>query len=678
MWNDVLAGPSRRRWPVALALAAVVAIGGPLWPGSGRADEDRSRLDRMLEAADDGDWDWAARLAADSGVPALVSYVRWRRLLEAKDPPPFAEYAAFLRASSDWPSLGTLQARAEDALDEFVPVEDRLAFFAGREPRTRQGRVLYAQALLAAGRSGEATTLLREAWVEDDFAANEEASFLDRYGTALTPEAHAARLDRLLWDERIDQARRMLPRVGRDERAAATARVKLQLSAPDVEAALASLPASARRDAGVMFDRLRWRRERGSEAGVREILLNPPEELRRPELWWPEQEKAIREALAEHEFKLAYRLAGASRQSSGARYADAEWLAGWLALQFTGQPKAARRHFERLWPAVATPISRGRAGYWSGRAAAASGDVAAASAWYDRAATNPSSFYGQLAAGELGREANRLVPAVKPASDAARAALRRRVPATLGELFCRAGQPRYAQPFFRHLGYEAAGDADQLAAVVALAESCGRADLVLAATRGAAGNGAYLVRESYPLPRVAAFGQDHDGTAEPALLLAVARQESLFDPAARSAAGALGLMQLMPATAEAMSRDLGERYTRSRLTRDPDFNVRLGAVYLGQQLARFDNEPVLALAAYNAGPRRVTDWLGQNGDPRGNDPYRLIDWIELIPFAETRNYVQRVLEGRGMYRIALGQPALPPVRSAERETPLLPRTKPAS
>ena len=454
--------------------------------------------------------------------------------------------------------------------------------------------------------------------------------------------------------------------------------LKLQLSAPDVEAALASLPASARRDAGVMFDRLRWRRERGSEAGVREILLSPPEELRRPELWWPEQEKAIREAVAEHEFKLAYRLAGASRQSSGARYADAEWLAGWLALQFTGQPKAARRHFERLWPAVATPISRGRAGYWSGRAAAANGDVAAASAWYDRAATNPSSFYGQLAAGELGREANRLVPAVKPASDAARAALRRRVPATLGELFCRAGQPRYAQPFFRHLGYEAAGDADQLAAVVALAESCGRADLVLAATRGAAGNGAYLVRESYPLPRVAAFGQDHDGTAEPALLLAVARQESLFDPAARSAAGALGLMQLMPATAEAMSRDLGERYTRSRLTRDPDFNVRLGAVYLGQQLARFDNEPVLALAAYNAGPRRVTDWLALNGDPRGNDPYRLIDWIELIPFAETRNYVQRVLEGRGMYRIALGQPALPPVRSAERETPLLPRTKPAS
>ena len=148
------------------------------------------------------------------------------------------------------------------------------------------------------------------------------------------------------------------------------------------------------------------------------------------------------------------------------------------------------------------------------------------------------------------------------------------------------------------------------------------------------------------------------GTAEPALLLAVARQESLFDPAARSPAGALGLMQLMPAHRRRRCHATwASRYTRSRLIHDPDFNVRLGAFYLGQQLARFDNEPVLALAAYNAGPRRVTEWLALNGDPRGNDPYRLIDWIELIPFAETRNYVQRVLEGRGMYRIALGQPA---------------------
>jgi soluble lytic murein transglycosylase len=179
------------------------------------------------------------------------------------------------------------------------------------------------------------------------------------------------------------------------------------------------------------------------------------------------------------------------------------------------------------------------------------------------------------------------------------------------------------------------------------------------------------------VPRIAGFHGDRDGVAEPALVLAVARQESLFDPVARSSAGAMGLMQLMPGTAQIVSRQLGEDYAATRLVRDPDYNVRLGSHYLGQQLLRFGNEPVLALAAYNAGPGRVTQWLEQNGDPRGDDPYRLVDWIELIPFSETRNYVQRVLEGRSMYRVALGAAALPPARAAAREPPA-PRAKPAS
>ena len=563
-------------------------------------------------------------------------------------------------------------------MDATVPYEVRLAFFADRAPRTRQGRILYAEALIAAGRQPEAAAKLRGAWIEDDFGEAEEQLFLDRFGTELDRSAHAARLDRLLWDERLDQARRMLPRVGPAERAQATTRLKLQQSDPGVEAALASLSAQARRDAGIMYDRLRWRRKNSSDAGVREILLSPPDELRRPEFWWREQDKAIRTALSERSFKLAYQLASSSRQASGTPFAEAEWQAGWLALQFAGQPKAARKHFERLWPAVTTPISKGRAGYWSGRAAAAVGASDAAETWYDRAAAYPTSFYGQLAAAELGRDPSARMPDPLTAKPAARDALRRRTPAVLAVQFCRAGQARYAQPFFRHLGYESADDPDELAAVVELAQGCGRADLVLAATRGAAGNGTHLVRESYPLPRFAGFRRDHAGMAEPALVLAVARQESLFDPVARSSAGAMGLMQLMPGTAQTVSRELGEDYTRRRLVRDPDYNVRLGAHYLGQQLTRFDQEPVLALAAYNAGPGRVTQWLEANGDPRGGDPYRLVDWIELIPFGETRNYVQRVLEGRGMYRVALGQPALPPARSAAREPPAAPRAKPAS
>ena len=678
MWNDRSCARGGRFGSRLMAAGVLAMLGWAATTVPGVADDDRSGLERLLEAADQGDWPWAARLAGRSDVPQLRSYVRWRELAESKDRPPFDVYAAFLRASPDWPSLGTIQTRAEEAMDATVPFDERLAFFADRTPRTRQGRILFAEALIAADRRAEAVEYLRRAWIEDDFGEAEEQLFLDRFDADLGPASHVARLDRLLWDGRIDQARRMLPRVGSAERAQATTRLKLQLSDPGVEAALAALPAQARHDAGVMYDRLRWRRKNGSDAGVREILLSPPDELRRPELWWREQDKAIRAALAERSFKLAYRLASASRQKSGIPFAEAEWQAGWLALQFTGQPKAARKHFERLWPAVATPISKGRAGYWSGRAAAAVGASDAAATWYERAAAYPNSFYGQLAAAEIGRDPSARMPEARVALPAARDALQRRTPAVLAALFCRSGEARYAQPFFRHLGYGAADDPQELAAVVELAQGCGRADLVLAATRGAAGNGTHLVREAYPLPRIAGFRRDHDGMAEPALVLAVARQESLFDPVARSSAGAMGLMQLMPGTAQTVSRELGEDYTRGRLVRDPDYNIRLGAYYLGQQLARFDHEPVLALAAYNAGPSRVTQWLELNGDPRGSDPYRLVDWIELIPFGETRNYVQRVLEGRGMYRVALGQPALPAARSAARETPLTPRAKPAS
>ncbi|MFL5335059.1 MAG: lytic transglycosylase domain-containing protein [Geminicoccaceae bacterium] len=638
----------------------------------------RQRLAQLLAAADDGQWSWAARLAEQTGVPVLGGYVRWRELLESRDRPPFAAYAAFLRGGGDWPSAGVLQARAEDSLGPEVTVQERLEFFAGRAPRSRQGRILYADALLAAGREQDASALLRESWVEDDFSDDDEAQFLERYGSMLRGSDDTARLDRLLWDRRPDQVRRMLARVSGAPRVLGTVRLKLQLSDPAVDSALAAVPAAVRRDPGLLYDRLRWRRQQGNDAGVREILLNLPDELRRPELWWREQEPAIRAAIADRSYKLAYRLASTSRQQQGAPLTESGWLAGWLALQFTGQPKAARGHFERLWPAVATPISKGRAGYWAGRAAAATGDSDKALRWYASAAGYPSSFYGQLAARELGQDPATAVLPAQNSPPAVLGDLRRRKPAQIATLLCRNGQPRYAQPFFRHLGYEAADNADELRAVVDLAQECNRADLVLAATRAAAGNGTYLIREAFPVPAAVELRAEATGVAEPALVLAVARQESLFDPAARSPVGAIGLMQLMPGTAQSVARELGETFSRGRLAQDPSYNLRLGASYLGQQLARFDNEPVLALAAYNAGPRRVTEWLEVNGDPRGSDPYRLIDWIELIPFAETRNYVQRVLEGRTMYRILLGQPTSASARAAAREPPSSPRSKPAS
>lgn len=665
-----------RRWPrEAWLLAAWLAL-LPVGALAAAAGDARAVLDDAMRAAAKGDWSWARHVAGDLAGGQMATYFRWRELLEGEPRPSFGVFASFLERNRDWPSLGTLQVRAEETIDDTVPHEAVLRFFKDRQPRTRPGRVRLAQALIATDRSAEARALLRQSWVEDDFGAAEEASFLERHASFLERGDHAARLDRLLWDGRHDAARRMLGRVDRDRRALAEARLALQQSAPGVDRLVAAVPAGLQGDAGLLFDRLRWRREKGSMGDVIEVLTAQPSALGRPDAWWREQQRVVRELIDQRDMRRAYRVAAAHRQQQGTGLAEAEWLAGWLALRFLDDAATARRHFERIWPNVSTPISRARAAYWSGRAAAGMKDSDTATGWYERAARLPQTFYGQLAAAEAGVDPGSRLGPSRQASAATRAALLERAPTRVGLALCSLGQAAYAQPFFRHLGHDAGPDRDMLAAIVEAAKGCGRADLVLAAARAAVANGGEAVDEAFPVPPFDSFRERRPGLPEPALVMAVARQESLFDPQARSPAGALGLMQLMPGTAQGVTRKLGLPYSKARLLQDPNYNIRLGSTYLQQQLDRFDGEAALALAAYNAGPSRVVRWLESYGDPRRAGTHRLIDWIELIPFTETRNYVQRVMEGWGMYRLLTDGRKRQEARQAAAQTGPVPRPKP--
>lgn len=652
-------GSSGRVWRgLAAAAAAWLAVLGHGGRDALALDAGgREALVQVLRAADRGEWQWARRAAGDLGSRPLALYVRWRELLEAE--PGFAAYADFLARNPDWPSLAAVRARAEARIDEEVSPADRLAFFARAPALTRQGRIRHAQALLATGREAEATELLRESWRVDPFPTDEADYFLGLYRQRLRPADHEARLDRLLWDGEIAAAQRLLPLVRKDLHPMATARIRLQGLERTADAAYAAVPQAQRTaHAGLMYDRLRWWRKRGKAEDGLPILLRLPADLARPELWWREQQLAIRDLVEEGDAARAYAVARVHRQREGVAFAEAEWLAGWIALRFLKDATAAKAHFERMWAGVGTPISRGRAAYWVGRAADFAGDRAGARAWYQRAAKFPATFYGQMGARKVGLKPAALVPPRVPASPAARDALRRRDSAAVAAALCRlggAGGP--AQPFFRHLGHAAAGDPDALRAVAELATTgCGRPDLAIAAAKAAAREGAepdpYAV---FPVPALKGLRAAGPALPDPALRLAVARQESQFDSGAASPAGALGMMQLMPATAQAVSGRLGLPYSRTRLVRDADYNVRLGSTYLQQQLDNYDQEAALALAAYNAGPGRVARWLGENGDPRGGSAERLVDWVEMIPFAETRNYVQRVLEAREVYGALLAR-----------------------
>jgi soluble lytic murein transglycosylase len=640
--------------PVLILAVAALAL-----PREATAEPAAAAVARSLEAIERGDWALAGRELGRAD-PLLADYLLWRRL-RSDEPTSFTELAAFLDRRPDWPYAARLQARAEGLIDESVPLSARRSFFAGRSPLTRQGRIRYAEALLAEGRERDGVALLREAWVNDSFPQSEQQTFLARYGRHLGPADHRARLDRLLWDGADGEAQRMFGLVDAGQRALATARLRLQHRGGGVDAAVARVPQALLADPGLEFDRLRWRRRAGLHDGAREILLRVKDESGRPAEWWYERAYQVREAIDEGRHELAYRLVRGHRQPPNtAAFAEAEWLAGWLALRFLRRPDDAAQHFRRLWDGVGTPISKGRAGYWLARAQEAAGRRAEAELWYRNAAAHPTSFYGQLAVAAQGGElAFAPSPALSGRPVPAAAALDGQL--RLARLFCDAGASDAATPFLRQLGRRHAQDAARFAEIVALAAGCGRPDLVVELGKDGVQRGGGDALVAFPIPDVAALLRPAPGLPDPALLLALARQESHFDVTAQSRAGALGLMQVMPATGQAVARGLGLRHSRERLAADPAYNVQIGASYLQQMLDRYGGSLPLALAAYNAGPARVDQWLRRYGDPRGRELAAMLDWMESIPFRETRNYVQRVMEGVQVYQALLADPRSVPV-----------------
>ncbi len=625
-------------------LFVALLIGWPL-PAPAATD---SLVVEAFEAGDQGQWERAFRLIRQANQPLATKTLRWVALVE--DAPgigdSFPVIARFVLENPAWPVPQQLRVRAEESIVD--PADHTLVrrYFKAQPPLTARGRIRLAEALFEVGADGPAIELLRMAWTTGIFSETEERSFLTRHGRQLRKSDHIARLDQLLWTDQRTAALRMLKRVPDGERRLAEARLRLQQRKPGVEGAIAAVPARLRDDPGLVFDRLRWRRHKGQSEGVVEILLDPPAELGQPERWWAERERALRDALDRRDYRLAYRLARAHGQREGRAFAEAEWLAGWLALRFREQPKVALAHFAELYEGVESNARRPRAAYWAGRAAAAMGDQTTAASWYRRAAADPLAYYGQLAAQELDwAPARALPPAPGPA---ARALFKRDelVKATRLLLTASADQP--LRLLTRALA-ERAQDGSEIGLLADLFAQARRPDLVATLGRYAVYLGKPHEAAAFPIPQLTGLISPPKGYPDPALLLGVTRQESMFDSASQSHAGARGLMQLIPQTAKLMARGLGMPYNAGLLVAKPDYNVRLGSEYLRRMLERYGGEPVLALAAYNAGPSRVDRWLGEHGDPRG-DRYALVDWVELIPFDETRNYVQRVLEGATVYQ----------------------------
>lgn len=599
-------------------------------------------------AATRGDWARARELAQRGQEPLLAKVVQWLDLKQARNGTSFREIANFIEANPTWPHRTTLSLRAEDGINGALADGEAIAWFAKYPPQTTNGRLRLIQALDRSGESARAAQLVRATWIAGNFNAAHERDFLRRWSGDLTQADHIARLDRLLWDGQTHQARLMAPLVPPDHRALAEARIKFRAGEGGVDAALAKVPSALRGDTGLSYERVRWYRTKGRDADAREVLEAPPGELIRPELWWREREIQIRRALREGNVSQSYKLAARHGQAAGSAFADGEFLAGWIALRFLDDPTQAYEHFKRLHENVGSAISQARAAYWAGRAAEAIGRTEEARTWYGRGQHWITTFYGQLAAAKLGGEA-RLPIDPKPTAPEIRAFEANELVRVVKML----GRHRLLdqiQPFVYALSDYATSHGERVL-IAALARDQGRGDVAVAvARRMAQRDSMQLIDGGYPLLPLAI-----EAAPERALVHALVRQESNFDQRAISRAGALGLMQLMPATARQVARELKIDYAQPRLIADPTYNVRMGRHYLGVVLNDFDGAYAMALGAYNAGPGRVRAWLREFGDPRRGD-VDMLDWIEQVPFAETRNYIQRVLEGVHVYRARLKAP----------------------
>ena len=606
-------------------------------------------------------WRHAHGLARRAGDPLGATILRWWDYSSPGSTASFADIVRFMDEHPDWPDQRLLQINAEAAMARGISDAEVIAWFRNRDPISAPGRLRYADALLARGEDERATALVRAAWVEGSFSSRELRETHRRYRSKLRPEDHIARLDRLVWASRAGAARRMYRYVDEGHQMLAEARLMLRARQGGVDSAIARVPPELRDHPGLVYERLRWRRAKGRDDDARALLREPPPDLGpRPKLWWRERAILARRALEDGQPRRAYVLAAGHDQTVASTYSEAEWLAGWIALRFLDDARAAFAHFVNVHGAVTLPISRARGAYWAGRAAEVLGDRDGAALWYGKAALYPGAFYGQLAMTRTAARDAPLIGAAAPAAGETTFDGHSLVAAVRFLTFL--GREYLAEPFYHRLSQLARSEADH-ASVSALALSLGQPDQAIRAAQQAARDGYVSIDRLFPLVDVP-FARDN-GDLDHALVLALIRQESRFDRKARSGSGALGLMQLMPRTAQSVARSMGRSHSRNRLTSSAAHNVALGSRYLHDLVERYDGSYLLALAAYNGGPRNVARWIAANGDPRRDPDVDIIDWIEMIPIPETRNYVQRVMEGTQVYRWQLGR--RPTAPSLERD-----------
>jgi len=576
--------------------------------------------------------------------------IDWR-LARSGDPAVSSEFITkFTISAPHWPSQTLLRRRAEQALARTrPPAEKVIAAFKGTEPLSVAGKRLLAKAHLKSGNKAKARTLVRQMWHTEQLSAREEKWILEDFKSLLKNADHKRRADMLLYKERANGALRVARYLTKDQRKLVDARIAVIRKSKKAGSLLKAVPRSQRSDPGYYYARIKYLRRKGKDKEAIKMMLRAPTkqaDLVGGDAWWVERRIVSREALDLNQPRKAYEIAAAHGAVGPARFTEAEFHAGWYALRFLNDPKRAHKHFLAIEKIAKTPITRSRAFYWLGRTAEARKDRSQAQKYFQQAAEYKTAFYGQLAREKLGEKKLGLNGIPKP--DAAdRAAFAGNELVIAIKRLEAAKHESLTVHFYRTLG-KTLNSPGELVLVTQMAKEYGRHRLALMVGKLAVARGVDAHLLAFPTTAIPKKAKVKEDVGKP-VVYAIARQESAFNPQAISTAGARGLLQLMPATARETAKRAGISYSKKRLTSDPAYNATLGAAHLGDLLEAFNGSYVLTFAAYNAGSSRSYKWMKEYGDPRTNQ-VDTIDWIERIPFTETRNYVQRIMENLVIYR----------------------------
>lgn len=641
--TPALAVPAMRPRPSPPLAMAATAATSPL---------DLGAVKQAIELVHKGHTEQAGAIEGTISDPLARKLVEWIILRSDEADLDFPRYAAFISANPTWPGITALRRRAEAALwQQQTDPRAVLNFFAAEAPLTGKGRLALARALLAEGDRAGAQAAVRLAWRKDGFSADVEDQARAIFAEFITPADDKARMDTRFDVDDEEAGTRAARQLGPVGLSIAKARSAVINKSGKAKALLDAVPVEAQHDPGYMLSRIQWLRRADKIAEAGRLALAAPREAERlgdVDQWWIERRLIARKLLDIGDYRGAYEIANGAAPPVSENYrAEQHFTAGWIALRFLHDPAAALAHFARIADGVTNPITLARAEYWQGRAAEALGRGAEARAHYEQAARWPTAYYGQLARARLGIDAVTLRNPPEPPAEARRLEV------------VRAFEILYAvdeRDLAAVMAVEFADKATDTGALALLGEIAAhhndaRTTLLIGKTALAHG----LPMEYFAFPDFGVPNYEQIGPrVEPCVVYSIIRQESAFNPKVVSSANAIGLMQVTPDAGRDTAKRFNVSFDRHRLMGDVAYNAQLGTAELGNDIATWRGSYVLAFVAYNAGPRRASEWIEQYGDPR-NPKVDPIDWIERIPISETRNYVQRVIENMQVYRARLSK-----------------------